>query len=152
MVKHRTTWIVLADGSRALIVKRREIEPGFDVVANLASSEAHVPSHLLKSDNPGRTQESHNSAHHAVEPRHDPHAEQLKSFLHSVAQYLNAQNAANSYDKIILFAPARALGQLREMLDDGTRAKVQVEAAKDLTKMPLDELPKHLAALDMPGA
>ena len=65
---------------------------------------------------------------------------------------MNEQNAAKSFDRIILFAPARALGQFRGMLDDATRAKIQVEEAKDLTKLPLDELPKHLAALDLPGA
>ena len=42
MPKHKMTWIVLADGSRAVIVKRREIGPGFDVVAQLASQQAHI--------------------------------------------------------------------------------------------------------------
>jgi len=147
MPKHKNTWVVMADGSRAVIVKRREIEPGFDVVATLNSADAHVPAHLMGSDRPGRTQESHYSAHHAIEPRSDPHAAQLTAFLRSLATRLNDESDANAFDGLILFAPARALGQLREMLDETTRAKVEAEAAKDLTKTPLDELPQHLAML-----
>lgn len=151
MAKHKRTWIVLADSSRALIVKRRENEPGFDVVTHLASKEAHVPGRDIVSDRPGRTQESGYSAHHAIEPRHDPHAMELTAFVRTVAQYLNQQSAANAFERVILFAPKRALGQLREMLDEPTRAKVRAEEAKDLTKLPLEELPKHLATLDVPG-
>ena len=64
---------------------------------------------------------------------------------------MNEQSAAKTFDRIILFAPARALGQLRKMLDDAA-GKIKVEEAKDLTKLPIDELPKHLEALDLPGA
>jgi protein required for attachment to host cells len=149
MPKHKNTWIVMADGSRAVIVQQREIEPGFDVVATLHSEDAHVPAHLIGSERPGRTQESHYSARHAIEPRTDPHATQLTAFLRSLATRLNDDAAAKAFDRLILFAPARALGQLREMLDETTRGKIEAEAAKDLTKTPLDELPKHLAMLGL---
>ena len=33
------------------------------------------------------------------------------------------------------------------MLDDETRGKITAEAAKDLTKTSLEELPAHIAAL-----
>ena len=146
MPKPKITWIVLADSSRALVVVRRATEPGFDVIVKMESGEAHVPSHDLGSDRPGRTQESANSAHHAIAPRHDPHQLRLTAFLGRVAAYLNAQSAARAFDRAIVFAPAHALGELREMLDDPTRKKIRSEA-KDLTKLPLDELPRHLAAL-----
>ncbi|HUZ75925.1 MAG TPA: host attachment protein [Stellaceae bacterium] len=147
MPRHKTTWIVMADGTRALIVTRRDVPEGFDVVADLSSEVAHVPAHLIASERPGRTQESHSPARHAIEPRHDPHEERLAAFVGSVAAYLNEQSAAKAFDHLILFAPPRALGQIRDMLDDSAKAKVSAQAAKDLTKMPLEDLPKHLAAL-----
>jgi protein required for attachment to host cells len=141
------TWIVIADGSRARIVAQRHESPGFDVVAEMQSPEAHVPSHLLTSERPGRTHESGNSSRHAIEPRHDPHQERLTAFVRSVADYLNGHAAGPAVDDIILFAPPHALGQLREMLNEGIIHKIRAEAPKDLTKLPISELPAHLKAL-----
>lgn len=147
MPRHKITWIVLADGSRARVVKRRDDIAGFDVVADLSSTEAHVPSHLIGSERLGRIRESGNAAHHAIEPRVDPHQERLTAFLRSVADYLNEQSAAKTFDHLILFAPPHALGELRNMLDVAAKAKVLAEAPKDLTKLPIEELPKHLEGL-----
>jgi protein required for attachment to host cells len=137
----------MADGSRAVIVKQRDIEPGFEVIAELDSADAHVPAHLIGAERPGRTQESHYSARHAIEPRVDPHELRLTAFLHRVAERLNDESAAKAFDRLILFAPPRALGQLREMLNEVTRGKIQAEAPKDLTKIPLAELQRHLEML-----
>jgi protein required for attachment to host cells len=147
MAKRRVTWIVMADGSRARIVKPREEGSGFDVLSDLASSEAHIPSRDLVSDRPGHSQESSNPAHHAVEPRHDPHAQVKSAFLRSVAERLNEAGGKKAFDSLILFAPPRCLGELREALDEKTLGKIKATAPKDLTKLPLAELPEHLDAL-----
>jgi protein required for attachment to host cells len=147
MAKRRVTWIVMADGSRARIVKAREEGPGFDVVSDLASSEAHLASRDLVSDRPGHSQESGNPAHHAIEPRHDPHEQVKTAFLRSVAERLNDAAGKKAFDQLILFAPPRCLGELREALDDKTLGKIKASAPKDLTKLPLAELPGHLDAL-----
>lgn len=147
MPRHRVTWIVIADGSRARIVKHREEAPGFDIVAELDSPAAHVAAHLIGAERPGRTQESQYSGRHAIEPRHDPHEERLTAFVRSVADYLNEHGASAAVDDLILFAPPRALGEMRKMLNAAVAGKIRAQAAKDLTKLPLDELPQHLAAL-----
>ena len=82
-----------------------------------------------------------------IEPRLDPHEERLTEFLRKVATYLNEQAAGAAFDDLVLFAPPRALGQLRGMLDGSVTRKIRAEALKDLTKIPLEELPKHLNAL-----
>jgi len=147
MRKHPVTWIVIADGSRARIVTRRHEAAGFDIVAEMHSLEAHVPSHLIASERPGRTQESGYSGRHAIEPRLDPHQERLTAFIRSVAAYLNEHAAGPAVDDLILFAPPHALGQLRPMLDKAVAGKIRAEAPKDLTKLPLSELAEHLPAL-----
>ena len=147
MLKHKVTWIVIADSSRVQIVARREGEPGFDVVTAFQSPEAHVPSHQLSSERPGRMQESSNPAHHSVEPRLDPHEEDMIQFLKTVAHYLNENATREDVLALILFAPPRALGHLRKMLKPGVAEKIRAEVPKDLTKLPLTELPKHLEAL-----
>jgi len=147
MPKGHITWIVIADGSRAHIVKRHDVGPGFEIVANLASPEAHLPARELKSDRPGRVRESGNPAHHAVEPRQDPHIVLKAAFIDSVADHLNKAAAGKSFDRLILIAPPRSLSELKDRLDPDAAAKVTAAYGKDLTKLPLAELDQHLAAM-----
>lgn len=148
MARRRTTWIVIADGSRAHIVKHRNDDaPGLETVASLASAEAHLPARDLRSDRPGRVRESGNSAHHSVEPRQDPHLVAKTEFVDGVAEHLNQASGKGAFDRLVLVAPPRSLAELRERLDAGTAAKVAAAYGKDLTKLPLAELEQHLAAM-----
>ncbi len=148
MPRHSITWIVIADGSRARILAPREGGKGFDIVSEAASESAHTPSHEIWSDRPGQTQESAYSGHHSIEPRHDPHEERKLAFVRGLAAQLNQAAGEKRFDNLILFAPPRCLGQLRDGLDEPVRSKIKAAAAKDLTKLPLGELPQHLEALE----
>lgn len=143
MPKRRVTWFVLADGSRARFVTRRADGPGYEVVAEYAAPEAQLPTRDLISDRPGRQQESATSAHHGVEPRSDAHRERKAAFAQQIAERLNEAAAQGAFDELVLYAAPRALADLRGALGDGTRAKLKAEFAKDLTKIPLAELPRH---------
>lgn len=147
MPKHPVTWIVIADGSRAKIVARREDGKGFDILSESASDEAHTPSRDIWSDRPGQTQESGYSGHHSIEPRRDPHEERKAAFARDLAVQLNQAGGEKRFDNLILFAPPRCLGELREALDEATQRKIKASAPKDLTKLPLGELPRHLEDL-----
>ena len=147
MPRHLTTWIVIADGSRARIVAQREGGTGFDVVSEAASEEAHTPSREIWSDRPGRTQESGYSGRHGIEPRNDPHVERKAAFIRDPAVRLNQAAAEKRFDNLVLFAPPRCLAELHDALDDGVRGKIKAATPKDLTKLPLGELPRHLENL-----
>jgi protein required for attachment to host cells len=58
---------------------------------------------------------------------------------------LGGAAARRRFDALVLIAPPQALGDLRKALAGGVRAKVAAELAKDLTNVPLHELPRHLA-------
>lgn len=148
MPRKRTIWIAIADGSRARIVVRREEGSGFDIVSEMSSAEANVPSREIWADRPGRTQESGYSGRHAVEPRHDPHQERKAAFIRGFAAQLNEAAEQERFDELILFAAPRSLAELRGSLEEGTQRKLKAAVAKDLTKLPLSELARHLEALD----
>jgi protein required for attachment to host cells len=147
MPRRHTTWIIIADGSRARIVTPREEGSGFDIVSEMASAEARVPSREIWADRPGHVQESGSSARHSIEPRHDPHEERKATFIRDLASQLNAAAGQERFDSLILFAAPRCMAELRETLDEGVRRKIKAAAPKDLTKVPLSELPSHLDAL-----
>ena len=148
MPKRRVTWFVLADGSRARFLTRRHDEPGFEITEEHDAPEARMPTREIVSDRGGRVQESANPAHHGVEARHDAHRDRKTAFARLLADRLNAASAAGTFDALVLYAAPRSLATLREALDDATRRKIKAEFPKDLTKVPLVELPRHLGEAD----
>lgn len=143
--KNETTWFVVADGSRARFLVPVQGGSGYRVVATYESQEARLPSHELVSTPPSRAQESANPARHAIEPRQDPHTARKAAFSREIAHHLEGAGARGDYDRLVLYADPRSLATLREALDPLTRSRVKVEIAKDLTKMPIAELARHIA-------
>jgi protein required for attachment to host cells len=149
-MKRPRTWYVVADGGRARILQKRDAEAMFDTIRELVSADLHRRTHELGSERPGRTHESANSAHHAVEPRHDLHRAEKRSFVRELAEALNEAGAGEEFDRLVLVAPAHALRDLHEGLDAATRRKIGAQLRKDLTRVPAAELAKHLT--DLKGA
>ncbi|HUA56252.1 MAG TPA: host attachment protein [Candidatus Sulfotelmatobacter sp.] len=149
MPKHPVTWIAVADGAQARILTTTNGRE-FAVVEELASADAHTRSHDLVSDRSGRGHESMAPSHHAIEARHDPHMLAKQTFLRDVAYRLLRAANEQRYERLVLVAPSRQLGDLRGCLDDQVRKKVTIEHVKDLTNLPLAELSQRLAALFQP--
>jgi protein required for attachment to host cells len=145
MPRQQTTLIVIADGSRARIFSHRSGEPGLAAVRDLDDPQARQPTRNLVSSGPGHSQESANAAHHAIEPKHDPHEEAEHAFLRRLAGSIAAEAAGTAFNRLVIAAPPRAMGVLRQELSPAARAKLVAEVTKDLTKTPIAELPAHFS-------
>src|SRR5689334_17627915 len=88
MSKHPRIAVAVADGARALILATTDRRT-FEAVETMESANAHIPTHELVSDRPGRSVESRGGAHHAIEARHDPHELAKQAFLRTVANRLS---------------------------------------------------------------
>lgn len=144
-MKPTTTWILIADGARARIFANRGPGKGIEPVAGEALQGDHRPSRDLLRHKPGRTFESAGTMRHAIAPHHDPHRELKRTFAHELAESLEAHLADKAYDRLVVVAPPKALGDLRSALSEHVRAVVYAELGKDLTKTPMAELPGHIA-------
>jgi protein required for attachment to host cells len=147
MPKRRVTWFVLADGTRARIFERRPDGPGYAIVAEYQSAEAHRPTRDLGADRPGRTQESATTGRHALEPREDWHRAAKADFAREVAAHLNEACASHAFDSLVLYALPQVLTSLHEAFDNAVRRQIKAEVAKDLTKLPVAELEPYFASL-----
>ena len=147
MVKRPVTWFVLTDGSRARILRRRAEEPGYEVVEELESPDSRVPSREITSDRPGRVQESAYPGRHAIVARRDAHRDRKEAFARELGDRLNKAATDDVFHALILYAAPRTLAILRETLGDAARDKIKAEVPKDLTKVPLADLPRHFAQL-----
>ena len=147
MPKAKTTWILVADGSRARILSHRTGERHFAQVRDFDAPDARKHARDLTSDLPGRSLESANAAHHAMEPRSDPHEQAEHAFLAGLAAEFGRAALSAAVDRVVVAAPPRAMAVLRKELDPRLRGKIAAELTKDLTKTPIAELPEHFADL-----
>lgn len=145
------TWYAVADGGRARIVQKRarqgDRQEAFDTLHELVSADLHRATHELGTERPGRTHESATSGRHAVQPRQDLHRAEKQNFVHEVAALLNEASQRDEFDALVLVAPAHALSDLRQALDEPTQRKITAQLQKDLTKVPNADLAEHFTGL-----
>ena len=150
MAKRPSTWIVVADGTRARFFGPSEDAGKFVSVrsADMVSLQSRQPERDLKSDKPGRSYSSSRSGvRHALEPPHDYHKLEKHRFTALLADALDAACERQEFDQLVLVAPRRSLGELRTLISK----RVRQEIAKDLTAETPAGLWKHLATLVRPN-
>ncbi len=141
-MRKRKTWFIIADGGRARFVERDE-QGAYRTISSFVSTELKASSRDLATERPGRVHESATTARHAIEPKTDPKEAAKEDFVRYVADQV--QSEQENFDDLVLVAPPRVLGQLREMLAKSVADAVTWDLAKDLTKVPDHELSEHLS-------
>jgi protein required for attachment to host cells len=143
-MKGKTIWILVADGARARIFRSNaggtRIEPAlpYELVADKR------PSKELISDRPGRTKDRMAHGRHALEPGTDPHVHAQQAFANKLADMLDDGRRAQAFDEVVIIAPPRMLGYIRESMNDHLRKMVRREVPKDLSKLDPNEAQKVL--------
>jgi len=136
-------WVVVCDGAKALVLQN----VGDVQAPNLKTLEVFeqkdLPTHLLGSDKPGRT---HSSAGHgsSAVTQTNWHDQAEQAFLTHLAQRLDAAVTGGKTKSLIVVASPRALGMLRPAYSHALKGAVRLEVHKDLVKMPVHEIEKHL--------
>ena len=142
---HQGDWVVVCDGAKALILENL----GDGMHPNLKTKEVHAQAdaktHEQGTDAPGRSVNSVGARRSAMEQT-DWHEQDEQRFLTDLAGRLDAAVTAGETKSLIVVAPPRALGVLRQAYSDGLRGAVRAEIDKDYFRMPVHEIEKHLAA------
>jgi protein required for attachment to host cells len=142
---HSGDWVVVCDGTKALILKNA----GDAISPNLKAKEVHAQPDPKTSeqgtDAPGRSISSVGSRRSAMEQT-DWHDQAEQQFLADLAKRLDAAVTAGETKSLIVIAPPRALGVLRQAFTATVRNAIRAEIDKDYVKMPVYEIEKHLAA------
>jgi protein required for attachment to host cells len=140
---HRDEWVVVCDGNKALVL----VNTGDAKFPNLKTVEVFeqkaLATHELGSDAPGRSHSSLGHGRSSVEQT-DWHDQAERAFLVQLVKHLDAAITAGKVKSLIVAAPPRALGVLRPAYSHTLRAAVRVELDKDLVKLPVHQIEKHL--------
>jgi len=142
--KSVNTWILVCDGAKGRIFLNSGPGKGLSVVNGAKFQSDHAKTSDIGSERPGRTHERANSARHAMEPRVDWHEFGKKEFAKGLAGILDKAAGENAFDRLVLVAPPKTLGELRSCLDAQTAKRVHGEIDKDLTQMTEHELQPYL--------
>lgn len=129
------TLILIADGSRARLISQ---DPDGHLVElhSWDSQRSRKEPHELESDRSGQ------AGHGKTMGHPDPQRRAKFLFASRIADDLKAK--IPDFDRLILVATPRTLGDLRGELDDQILAKVQLQIDRDWTHVSLHDLPEHL--------
>lgn len=144
-LKPTMTWILVADGAHARIYENLGPGKGLREIPGEALEQSIPPTRDLGTDRPGRVSESVGGARHGMTPRADWHDQAKEDFAKSLGERLNAAALKKAYDRLILVAPPKTLGHLRDALTPHTAGMVTAEINKDLVKQTQAEIEQHIA-------
>jgi protein required for attachment to host cells len=136
--------VLVCDGAKALLLADSGIAPKPRLKVLETISAPSAPTSELGTDRPGRVHESKGASRSAVETT-DLHALAEADFLKRLAGRL-AELVQDGAGRILIVAPPKALGTLRDALSAQVKAAVDGELAKDLVKLPVEEIERHIAA------
>ncbi|MEQ8344940.1 MAG: host attachment family protein [Sneathiellaceae bacterium] len=135
--------ILVGDGEKALFLRNRGDEAQANLQVERVLEHENPPTHAQGTDRPGRFNDGPTVSRSAVDNA-DWHALEKTRFAAEIAEALYKAAHAGRYDKLIIVAPPKTLGDLRKALHKEVSGRVIGEIDKDLTNQPPYEIEKRL--------
>lgn len=124
-------WIVVADGVQAHIY--RKTPKGFETIAE--AKKGHSRAHH---------ETGGEKAFHGYDARSRLHNKGEAGFIEHLAGWLDQAEREQAFDRLILVAAPRTLGDMRDALSKNVFSRIVAEVSKELTEMPEAKVKKHL--------
>lgn len=137
------TWIMVADGAKATCYRYHGQNKKLEKIRSF--SHVNAPSRELTSTERGRMSDPAPGQRSAMDRPTDPHEQEKFNFAKEISEWTDERYA--EFDRIIIAASPKILGELRGLLSNRVTMKTSHELDKDLTNVPEAELPKHLQSV-----
>lgn len=137
-------WVVVCDASKALVLRNAGDERRIALESVEVQTQSLSSTQELGTDRPGRVHQPFGTARSAVEEK-DRHSAEEEAFLGDLARRLDTAVSRQAVKHLVLVAPPRALGWLRQHLGADTLRAVRAEVHKDLTHLTVGEIEEHLS-------
>ena len=98
-------------------------------------------------DQPGRQRAAPGMGNHAFTARESVQEARRTTFAGLIAEAMAAAWKTGDHDRIVLAASPKLLGELRAKMPKEVAGALLADLSKDLVKIPLRELPGHLAGV-----
>ena len=139
------TWILIADGEKALFL-RNEGDAEFPIFeVERIEEQENPPAREQAANRPGRFNKGPEVQRSAVQDT-DWHVLGKERFAKDMADILYRMVHRGRFDRLILAASPRVLGELRHDLHQEVTDRVVGEIPKTLTNHPVDEIESRIKA------
>jgi len=135
------TWIVIADYGKARFVENTGVGHGLTAVD---IPDLKAPEKETYQSPPGRSYDSMGQGRHNLEANH---GRAVTQFVKDLLERLEGYHEQNRFDRLIICAAPRMLGEIRSAIKPQLKQSVYAELEKDLVNIKLNDLPKHLQNL-----
>lgn len=138
-------WIIVADGEKALFLRNQGDSkfPNLEVVHEM--EQENPPTREQGSDRPGRYNDGPTVHRSAVQDT-DWHRLNKERFADDIAERLYKLAHQGEFDEVVLIAPPRVLGEMRQKLHKEVGDKVTAEIPKTLTNHTIFDIETLLQA------
>jgi protein required for attachment to host cells len=143
-VSHNTL-ILVGDGQKALFLRNRGNAQHVELIVERIFEQDNPATREQGTDRPGRSTASPGAARSAMEEV-DWHYIAKERFANELAEALYRQAHANLFEKLIIIAPPKVLGNLRKVLHAEVVERIAAEIPKEMTSHPVSEIVKLVAA------
>jgi len=140
-----TTWILIAHRAGARLFENTGPGKGLQRVEQIDHPEGRLKNGEINADKPGRAFDKVGGGRHSMSKEHEPKEQVAIQFAKSLGERLDKGRTDHRYEKLVLVAEARFLGELRATLSPQTAALVSASIDKDLGGVNDRDLPGYLS-------
>ncbi|MFD1788900.1 host attachment family protein [Sphingomonas floccifaciens] len=143
--------VVVADGRKMLFLRNEGDGLAPNLQVEHAEEQSNPSDGEQKTDQAGRAASTRGGAFAAgggTMGEVDFHQQEEDRFAADTAALLKKRALANDFEKLIIIAPPRTLGELRKHYHKEVSDRLAGELAKDLTGHPIPDIEKALIAAD----
>jgi protein required for attachment to host cells len=141
------TLVAVFDAAHVRFYEYKQPHGRLEPVLGEVSSGLHHHRQDIESDKPGRTFASTGGGRHAYESKHDPKKLEKHDFVRAIAQAIDQALERHAYDRLVVVAPERSVGEFRTLASEKVKRTVWREVQKDFANLTEPELAKHLVPL-----
>lgn len=144
MLQNGRAWFLVADGRRARLLceERRGAALTEPWSMEIGEEDTYDPQ-----DRPPRSFDRVGAGRHAMDKGRSLHEQEEENFLKRVAQRVTDAEKQGEFDHLVIAAPPRALGLLREKLANAVQARILADTPKDLVDENAEQLRERLSEL-----
>ena len=137
--------VLVGDGRKALFLRNKGNPQRVSLVVEQILERDNPPTREQGTDRPGRASASVGAARSAMEEA-DWHQIAEERFAGELSEALYRHVHAGRFDKLVIIAPPKVLGDLRKVFHVEVAERVVAEIPKELTSHPVAEIERLIAA------
>ena len=134
------TLVLVADGRKSLFLRNEGDDQYLNLVVEDQRAHADLQDREMKSDRAGQASWQAGSGRHSSMEETNFHQQEEDRFAADTAALLSKRAQSSDFEKLIIIAPPRTLGELRQHYDKAVSDRIVAEVDKDLVNHPIDKL------------